>query len=55
MKHNLTFADLQLFLQRVGEQIADPASLYLIGGAALRLLGSPRPTLDVDYVGPDRA
>lgn len=32
-----------------------PAQLYLIGGAALCLLGSPRSTLDLDYIGNDLA
>jgi hypothetical protein len=38
-----------MFLQRLGERYPKPASLYLLGGGALCLLGSPRATLDIDY------
>lgn len=40
---------LHTFLQRLGERYGHPATLYLLGGSALCLLGSPRATLDVDY------
>jgi hypothetical protein len=33
--------------------MAAPARLYLLGGSALLLLGNPRPTLDLDYLGED--
>jgi len=42
-------ANLRLFLQRLGERCPGPTTLYLLGGSALCLLGSPRVTLDVDY------
>ncbi|MBN1139306.1 MAG: hypothetical protein JXM73_22205 [Anaerolineae bacterium] len=42
------------FLEALGERYSQPATLYLLGGSALSLLGSPRPTLDIDYVGSDR-
>jgi len=45
----VTLHGLQAFFQRVGEQFPTPATLYLLGGSALYLLGSPRETLDVDY------
>ncbi len=45
----VTSVALQQFLQRLGKQFSHPAKLYLLGGSALRLLGSPRETLDVDY------
>jgi len=45
----VTLQGLQAFFQRVGEQFPTPATLYLLGGSALCLLGSPRETLDVDY------
>jgi hypothetical protein len=40
---------LMTFLARLGERCDRQTSLYLLGGSALRLLGSPRETLDVDY------
>lgn len=41
------------FLEEVGRRYSQPADLLLLGGSALCLLGSPRPTLDIDYVGDD--
>ncbi len=49
----LTSADIEEFLRRLGERVQQPTTLYLIGGGALCLLGSPRRTLDIDYVGSD--
>ncbi len=40
---------LMTFLARLGERCDRETRLYLLGGSALRLLGSPRETLDVDY------
>lgn len=40
---------LMTLLARLGEHCAQETRLYLLGGSALRLLGSPRETLDVDY------
>jgi len=37
------------FLTRLGERYSDQATLYLLGGSALLLLGNPRQTLDIDY------
>ena len=45
----ITVANLMQFLQRLGERYPGPATLYLLGGSALCLLGSPRTTVDVDY------
>jgi hypothetical protein len=42
-----------VFLEEVGRRYLQPAELLLLGGSALCLLGSPRPTLDIDYVGDD--
>ena len=50
---NLTREKLEAFLVELGRRYPRAAQLYLIGGSALILLGSPRPTLDVDYVGDD--
>ncbi len=45
----VTSLALEAFLQKLGERMPKPARLYLLGGSALCLLGSPRETLDVDY------
>ncbi len=45
----VTSVHLRAFLQRLGERYPGPATIYLLGGSALCLLGSPRATLDVDY------
>lgn len=37
------------FLQRIGESWTSSASVYLLGGSALGLLGNPRETRDLDY------
>ncbi|MBM3127994.1 MAG: hypothetical protein FJ009_05080 [Chloroflexi bacterium] len=50
---HLSDADIRAFLARVGELCEHPTNLYLLGGSALILLGSPRPTVDLDYVGSD--
>ncbi len=46
---SVTTKVLLTFFQRFGEQITEPVTIYLLGGSALCLLGSPRETLDVDY------
>lgn len=48
-------SDITTLLQTLGEKIATPARLVLVGGGALALLGSPRPTLDLDFIGDDLA
>ena len=45
----ITIVILKTFLQRLGERYPGPATLYLLGGSALCLLGNPRTTVDVDY------
>jgi len=47
---SVTATNLKSFLQRLGERYPGPATIYLLGGSALCLLGSPRVTLDVDYI-----
>ncbi len=44
---------IRTFLEELGSRHLEPAILFLLGGSALCLLGSPRPTLDIDYVGDD--
>ena len=45
----VTSIALESFLQTLGKRITQPATIYLLGGGALCLLGSLRETLDVDY------
>lgn len=45
----VTLATLQSFLQRLGERYQAAGAFYLLGGCALRLLGNPRTTVDIDY------
>jgi len=49
----LNDASLLPFLAELGRRMPQPARLYLLGGGAMLLLGSPRPTLDLDYLGED--
>ena len=44
---------LHSILAALGEQVPPESRVYLIGGSALTLLGSPRQSLDVDFVGDD--
>lgn len=49
----LTISDIEFFLAQLGERLGQPTDLYLLGGGALYLLGNPRSTQDIDYVGND--
>ena len=40
-------------LQKLGKRVPPNSRLVLIGGGALALLGSPRLTIDIDFVGDD--
>lgn len=53
MSHSISLSQIETFFQTLAERYSEPAALYLIGGGALMLLGSLRPTVDVDYVGVD--
>jgi hypothetical protein len=44
---------IRAYLYTLGNRYTHPAQLYLLRGSALCLLGSPRPTLDIDYIGDD--
>jgi hypothetical protein len=46
-------AEIQSILQTLGERLPSKSQLILVGGGALALLGSPRPTIDIDFVGDD--
>ncbi|MBN2547937.1 MAG: hypothetical protein JXB15_02170 [Anaerolineales bacterium] len=50
---NLTTQALLDFLSELGKHVSSPTRLLLLGGSALNLLGNPRPTLDIDYLGDD--
>jgi hypothetical protein len=45
--------EIQSILQTLGERVPRPSRLVLVGGSALALLGSPRLTIDIDFVGDD--
>ena len=45
--------EIQSILQTLGERVPAPSRLLLVGGGALALLGSPRLTIDIDFVGDD--
>ena len=46
---NLAAAEIQDFLKHLSERYTKPATLFLLGGGALCMLGSPRRTVDIDY------
>lgn len=46
---NLAAAEIQTFLQRLSERYTEPTTIFLLGGGALCMLGSPRRTVDIDY------
>ncbi len=45
----LTADDVRTFLKKLSERYTQPGTLYILGGAAVCLLGNPRPTVDLDY------
>lgn len=54
MGRELRATQIKEFLSAVGDQTATPATLILIGGSGLCLLGHDRPTLDLDYAGEEQ-
>ena len=46
-------AEIQSILQTMGKRVPPASRLVLVGGSALSLLGSPRPTIDIDFIGDD--
>jgi len=46
-------SEIQSILQSMGERVPPHSQLILIGGSALTLLGSPRLTIDIDFIGDD--
>lgn len=49
MGQGLATDDILKFFERLSKQYPHPTSLYLLGGGALCLLGSPRRTVDIDF------
>ena len=47
---NIATTEILDFLKRLGERYVRPATLFLMGGSAMCLLGNPRRTLDIDYI-----
>lgn len=45
--------EIQSVLQILGERVPPSSRLLLVGGSALVLLGSPRLTIDIDFIGDD--
>lgn len=45
--------EIQAILQKLGERVPPGSDLVLLGGGALALLGNPRQTIDIDFVGDD--
>jgi hypothetical protein len=46
-------SEIQSILQILGERVPALSRLYLVGGGAMVLLGSPRLTIDIDFIGDD--
>ncbi len=49
---SLAAHEVKHFLERLGETYDTPATLYLIGGGALCILGNSRRTMDLDFTLP---
>ncbi len=46
-------AEIRSILQNIGARVQPNSQLILVGGSALALLGSPRLTIDIDFIGDD--
>lgn len=46
-------SQIQSILEMLGERVPASSRLLLLGGSALILLGSSRPTIDIDFIGDD--
>lgn len=53
MGESVTRHSIEQFAHALSARISAPSDLFLIGGAALLLFGSPRATQDIDVVGSD--
>ncbi len=45
--------EIRSVLKILGERVPPASQLILVGGGALALLGSPRQTIDIDFIGDD--
>ena len=45
--------EIQFSLRALGKHVPAQSRLIVIGGSALALLGSPRLTIDIDFIGDD--
>jgi hypothetical protein len=46
-------AEILTILKNLGARLPSDSQLILVGGSALALLGSPRLTIDIDFIGDD--
>lgn len=46
-------SEILVILQNLGTRLPPNSQLMLVGGSALALLGSPRLTIDIDFIGDD--
>lgn len=49
----MDITEIHSVLQKLGERVPPNSDLILVGGSALALLGNPRLTIDIDFVGDD--
>jgi hypothetical protein len=49
----MNYSELENALTQLGKRLPPQSQLTLIGGGALLLLGSPRLTMDIDFIGDD--
>lgn len=45
--------EILTILKNLGARLPTDSQLILVGGSALALLGSPRLTIDIDFIGDD--
>jgi hypothetical protein len=49
----MDYSELENALTQLGNRLPPDSRLTLIGGSALLLLGNPRLTMDIDFIGDD--
>jgi len=49
----MDITEIQSVLKHMRERVPPSSNLVLVGGSALTLLGSPRLTIDIDFVADD--